>query len=162
MIGSASAIFQQLQFTELAKDTSHEAKVVLTVLPAVCQSAVTLLVEVVKTMGVNLLPHQDSMAKTVVRALQDLRQFSGVVEPDCQSKTMADLKCWLYAWLRQMALSFGASLACLKHVNEILSHLVSDFLPPSESIQLAPTGVPKKRKKGKSATSFLGNLVSTD
>ena len=155
VLASVCAIFGQLPFTELAKDTSHEAKLVLTSLPDIYTSSTILMVDLINTMGMNLLPHQDLMAKTVLRTLQDLRQFSGVERPQDQSKSMADLKYWLYAWVRQMALSLGGC-GSAKHVNEIVRHLVSDFLPPTESIQLAPTGVPKKRKKGKSAASFLG------
>ena len=77
LVSSLTSIFSQLRFTDLAKDPSHEAKVVLTALPEFYKSATVLLAEVVKTLGLNLLPLQETVARAALKVLQDLRQFSG-------------------------------------------------------------------------------------
>jgi len=160
LISRINALFDQLQFTALAQDTSHEAKIVLTALPQLYSSAILLNLEVVKTMGMNLLPLQETMARTLLRIMQDLRQFAGIEKQESQSKALSELKYRLYGLVSQMSVTFESSLSGLKQIGELASHLVADFLPAQESVQLSTTGIPKKRKKGKSAASYLGNTFS--
>ena len=54
--------------------------------------------------------------------------IAGVEKQDSQCKSLADLKFWMYGLVQQMALTFGASLASLKHINEIVGHLVAGMV----------------------------------
>ena len=153
------AVFD-LRLTVLAGHVDHESKMVLAALPALYKAAVALLVDLVRTLGLDLLPHQDGLFKMVLQVFKDLRQIGGIEGQSVKARPLADIKMGLHDLLGN--LDWGWSE--FEHADELMAFVVSDFVPASETVQLATSGMPKvakQRKKRKPAAgTFLGNTFS--
>ena len=155
--------FSNIQMSNIATGLGHENKVVLAVLPDLYVSVIQVLLELLRCFSEDLVLFIPEFLKLALQLFGDIRQVGGIRQHGQRAFTL--LKILLYKLIIALCDTFGAGLGLENYATELIPFVISDVIPPNETITLTATGSAKKhsgkKNKKKPANQYFGGQIST-
>ena len=155
--------FSDIQMSNIATGLDHENKVVLAVLPDLCVSVMQVLLELLRCFSEYLVLFIPVFLKLALQIFGDIGQVGGIRQHGQRAFTLR--KVLLYKLILALCDTFGAGLGIENYATELIPFVISDVIPPNETITLTATGNEEqhsgKHHKKKPANQYFGGQIST-